>query len=194
MLKPHPKYSKFRFDAGSLSLNFVATVRHRGSQPRDLLADPKAFSRWSASAACNSIAVAPSGQDLESAILLREAIYRVLGAIIEEKCPQQLDMDRINIAAAEPLAVPQVRLPSFQIKWESANPAKACLAEVARDAVMLIGAIDRRHLKMCDSPSCRMLFADNSPANRRRWCSMSICGNRQKIKVYRDRNRPPEAG
>ena len=40
----HPKYNQFRFDTGSLSLNFVATVRHRGgSQPRDLLSAPEAL-------------------------------------------------------------------------------------------------------------------------------------------------------
>jgi predicted RNA-binding Zn ribbon-like protein len=103
-------------------------------------------------------------------------------------------MDVINAAAAESLAVPQVELPSCRIRWECASPAKACLAEVARDAVIIIGSLDRQRLKMCDSQSCRMLFADNSPANRRRWCAMSICGNRAKIKLFRERNSPPETG
>jgi hypothetical protein len=40
------KYSRFRFDAGSLALNFVATVRHRGSEPKDLLSKPAALSQW----------------------------------------------------------------------------------------------------------------------------------------------------
>jgi predicted RNA-binding Zn ribbon-like protein len=37
-----------------------------------------------------------------------------------------------------------------------------------------------------------MLFADNSPANRRRWCAMNICGNREKIKMHRQRKRALE--
>ncbi len=194
MRKPHPKYSKFRFDAGSLCLNFVATVRHRSSQPRDLLVNPEALVNWFGSAGCSSIAAFSSDQDFSGALLLREAIYRALSALIEKKRPASADMDLINAAAAEPLAVPQVELPSCRIRWESASPAKACLAEVARDAVMVIGSIDRQRLKVCDSRSCRMLFADNSPANRRRWCAMSICGNREKIKVFRERKSQTETG
>lgn len=193
MRKPHPKYSNFRFDAGSLSLNFVATVRHRGSQPRDLLATPEALADWFGSAGCSRIAVSPSERDLQAAVLLREAIYRALSSLIENKNPSSADMEIINDAAAEPLAVPQIELPSCRVQWESLSPAKACLAEVARDAVMLVGGSDRQRLKMCDSASCRMLFADNSPANRRRWCAMSICGNRAKIKVFRQRKKQPEA-
>jgi predicted RNA-binding Zn ribbon-like protein len=194
MRKPHPKYSKFRFDAGSLSLNFVATVRHRGSQPRDLLATPEALSNWFASAGCCSGAAAVTERDLGEALLLRESIYRALSSLVLKKRPVPADMDFINASAAEPISVPQVELPSCRIRWQSANPAKACLAEVARDAVIIIGSIDRQRLKMCDSQSCRMLFADNSPANRRRWCAMSICGNRAKIKLFRERNSPPETG
>jgi predicted RNA-binding Zn ribbon-like protein len=194
MRKPHPKYSDFRFDAGSLSLNFVATVRHRGSLPRDLLASPDALAKWFGSAGCSSSAAEISDQDLQGALLLREAIYRVLSALVEKKRPASIDMKLINSAAAESLAVPQIEFPTCRVRWESARPAKACLAEVARDAVMVIGGSDRQRLKMCDSSSCRMLFADNSPANRRRWCAMSICGNRAKIKEFREKKRPPENG
>jgi len=187
MRKPHPKYSNFRFDAGSLALNFVATVRHRGSQPRDLLATPEALARWFGQAGCSISAAVLSDKDLGEALLLREAIYRALSSLIQGQSPASTDMGLINAAAAAPLPVPQIELPSCRIQWESAYPAKACLAEVARDAILVIGGGDRHRLKMCDSQSCRMLFADNSPANRRRWCSMSICGNRAKIKIFRER-------
>ncbi len=191
MRTPHPKYSKFRFDAGSLALNFVAVVRHRGSQPRDLFFSANALSNWLAAAGCAGGSVAATEQDLEHAILLREAIYRALSALALRNIPDPADLDLINAAAAEPLSVPQIELPSCGLRWKSKNPVQACLAEVARDAVMVIATIDRERLKMCDSSSCRMLFADNSPANRRRWCSMSICGNRAKIKVFRERKKQP---
>lgn len=190
MRKPHPKYSKFRFDAGSLSLNFVATVRHRGSYPRDLLATPKALAKWYGQAGCSISAAVISDKDFGEALLVREAIYRALSSLIQDQSPASEDMVLINAAAAEPVAVPQIELPSCRIQWESTNPAAACLAEVARDAILAIGDGDRHRLKMCDSRSCRMLFADNSPANRRRWCAMSICGNRAKIKVFRERKGP----
>lgn len=191
----HPKYSQFRFDAGSLALNFSATVRHRGSgQPRDLLHTAEALAEWFREAGCHSPAVRPTRLDHEDALLLREAIYRVVHALILNEKPSVADMDCINTSAAHHLAVPQVERNTFRLHWESEHPVRACLAEVARDAVILIGDVEGHRLKMCDNRDCRMIFLDHSPASRRRWCAMAICGNREKIRVHRKRKRAPEAG
>ena len=190
----HPKYSQFRFDAGSLSLNFLATVRHRGSgQPRDLLHTPDALAEWFREASCHSPAVRPTRLDHEEALLLREAIYSVFCSLILNKKPPMADMDCINTTAAHHLAVPQVERNTLRLHWESEHPVWACLSEIARDAVILIGDIERHPLKMCDNKGCRMIFLDNSPAGRRRWCAMAICGNREKIRAHRQRKRVPEA-
>jgi predicted RNA-binding Zn ribbon-like protein len=184
---PHPKYSRFRFDAGSLALNFVATVRHRGATPRDLLATPSALDDWFRLAGCQIPAVVTTEQELAEALLLREAIYRTLSALVLEISPDKDDVDRINAAAAGGVAVPQFDVASFRVRWESADPARASLAAVARDAVAVLCEAGRERLKMCDNGGCRMLFLDQSPANRRRWCAMSICGNREKVRAHRRR-------
>ncbi len=41
----------------------------------------------------------------------------------------------------------------------------------------------------CDNSSCRMLFLDKYTANRHRWCAMSICGNRAKVTLHRQRKK-----
>lgn len=190
----HPKYSQFRFDAGSLALNFVTTVRHRGAEPRDLLSTPEALTEWLRLAGCNGPGVRPSFQDHEEARSLREAIYRAVRAFILNETPNQEDLNRINVTAAYTLAVPQIDAAFFSIQWKSAHPARACLAEIARDAVMVIGSVGRERLKMCDNRACQMLFVDHSPVNRRRWCAMSICGNREKVKMHRRQKRLAEIG
>jgi predicted RNA-binding Zn ribbon-like protein len=185
----HPKYSQFRFDAGSPALNFVATVRHRGSRPRDLLSTPEALSRWFRLAGCSIPASRPTPQNLEEALLLREAIHRTVLAIILGEAPSGDDLDRINLAASYPPAAPRIDAQAGSLHWESRHPVRACLAEMARDAVMIICGSGRHHLKMCDNQGCRMLFVDHSPAKRRRWCAMSLCGNREKIRTHRRRKR-----
>ncbi|MBA4397546.1 MAG: 4-hydroxybenzoyl-CoA reductase [Syntrophus sp. (in: bacteria)] len=185
----HPKYSQFRFDAGSAALNFVATVRHRGSRPRDLLSTSEAIASWFRLAGCSMPVVQPSVQYLEEALLLREAIYRTVLALILGEVPNGDDRDRINLAASYSLATPNIDAESYGVQWKSPHPARACLSEIARDAVMIIGDTGRQRLKMCDNPSCRMLFVDQSPAKRRRWCAMSLCGNREKIRTHRQRKR-----
>ncbi len=49
------------------------------------------------------------------------------------------------------------------------------------------GNLDR--LKMCASDECRWVFYDRSKPATRRWCSSALCGNRQKTRTYRTRQR-----
>ncbi|MFI9627198.1 CGNR zinc finger domain-containing protein [Streptomyces sp. NPDC052042] len=42
-------------------------------------------------------------------------------------------------------------------------------------------------LKVCEAEDCRWAYYDRSPAGRRRWCSMSVCGARAKMRAYRAR-------
>lgn len=42
-----------------------------------------------------------------------------------------------------------------------------------------------QRLKACEAPDCHWAYYDRSPAGRRRWCSMSVCGSRAKMRRYR---------
>ncbi|MFJ3933593.1 CGNR zinc finger domain-containing protein [Streptomyces sp. NPDC090029] len=46
-------------------------------------------------------------------------------------------------------------------------------------------------LKACEAEDCRWAYYDRSPAARRRWCSMSVCGARTKMRTYRARKAAP---
>lgn len=42
-------------------------------------------------------------------------------------------------------------------------------------------------LKACTDPTCQWAFYDSSRNRSRTWCSMDVCGNREKTKRYRRR-------
>ncbi len=44
-----------------------------------------------------------------------------------------------------------------------------------------------RRVKACRAETCRWVFCDRSRNESRRWCSMEICGNRNKAHSYRAR-------
>ena len=44
-------------------------------------------------------------------------------------------------------------------------------------------------LKLCVADDCQWAFHDTSKNRSRRWCSMGVCGNRQKTRTYRVRQR-----
>lgn len=55
----------------------------------------------------------------------------------------------------------------------------AILSLVALDALRLLEAGELAYLHRCSNPECVLLYVDHS--GRRKWCSMKICGNRNKV-------------
>jgi predicted RNA-binding Zn ribbon-like protein len=43
------------------------------------------------------------------------------------------------------------------------------------------------YVKACEGPICTLMFADHTRGHARRWCSMSVCGNRAKQAAHRNR-------
>ncbi|QNE34204.1 CGNR zinc finger domain-containing protein [Leifsonia shinshuensis] len=59
-------------------------------------------------------------------------------------------------------------------------------AAVASSVVLSIqGKLGR--VKLCGGEDCRWAFYDSSRNGSRQWCSMEVCGNRQKARSYRAR-------
>jgi predicted RNA-binding Zn ribbon-like protein len=58
------------------------------------------------------------------------------------------------------------------------------LAAVARSAAELVAEGASARLRVCSNPDCGLFFYDTSRTRRRRWCSMSRCGNRHKVRAF----------
>ncbi len=62
------------------------------------------------------------------------------------------------------------------------------LAAIARSAAELIAEGAGARLRVCSNPDCGLFFYDTSRTRRRRWCSMSRCGNRHKVAAFSRRH------
>ncbi|AWW39237.1 CGNR zinc finger domain-containing protein [Streptomyces cadmiisoli] len=58
-------------------------------------------------------------------------------------------------------------------------------ARVAAAVAEALTAGTWQRLKACELPECHWAYYDRSPAGRGRWCSMSVCGARVKMRRYR---------
>ena len=74
-------------------------------------------------------------------------------------------------------------------KVREQDTAEAILAPVAEAAADLLATGDFERVKRCEDESCVLWFADQTKSHRRRWCSMTTCGNRHKVAAYRARRR-----
>ena len=62
------------------------------------------------------------------------------------------------------------------------------LAAVARSAAEIIAEGPQARLRRCANPRCGLFFYDTSRTHRRRWCSMTVCGNRHKVAAFARRH------
>jgi predicted RNA-binding Zn ribbon-like protein len=58
------------------------------------------------------------------------------------------------------------------------------LAAVARSGAEITAEGTRARLRLCANPHCGLFFYDDSRTRRRRWCSMAVCGNRNKVAAF----------
>src|SRR5215475_10243478 len=62
------------------------------------------------------------------------------------------------------------------------------LAAIARSAAEIVTEGQPSQIRLCANPACSLFFYDNSRTHRRRWCSMSLCGNRHKVAAFARRH------
>lgn len=168
----------FRQGAGRLCLDFVHTLRDRGTgSPVEDLPDGAALGAWVRQ--FGPVAPAP-GSSVPVVILagaqrLREAIHALA---MRADDPGR---DTVNDAAARSVPVPFLDA-GGALRWQAADPVTATLALVARDALDLVTSPAAARVRACADPLCRALFLDASHTGTRRWCSADPCGNRSRRK------------
>ncbi len=182
-----PLAQQFRFDAGSAALNLLATLGYRGSpEPVERLTSPQRLREW---LVANGLAeVDVDADDLAGARELREAGYAVLAALVDGRAPKTADVAVLNRWAAEPQPAAAIALRKGELGW--ATPESSCstvLGDLARDLAGV--AVDESaDLRTCSADSCTMIYLDRSRGRRRRWCSMSRCGNAAKVARHRSQS------
>jgi predicted RNA-binding Zn ribbon-like protein len=144
-------------------------------------------------ASANGTGLAGAGPALDAdtfagALALREAISALVTATVVGDSAPAPAVRCVNQWLALP---PQRPLLHLEAGVAVLGPAPAArtprgvLAMIAADAAELLGTDLRERLRICPGPGCRGRFLDDSPAGRRRWCSMAVCGNRNKAAMHR---------
>lgn len=171
---------RFREGAGRLCLDFVRTLRYRGT-PEELeeLPDAAAWGAWIDQLGPFTTPVKPSDISVRDAWTAREAIYELLTCDVREVVRR-----RLNRFAALPVPAPSLTA-AGDLRWQAPDPAEAMVALLARDALELVTSPEFARVRRCAGERCGALFLDTSRPGTRRWCSMEICGNQAKKSTYR---------
>jgi predicted RNA-binding Zn ribbon-like protein len=168
--------------APDLCLEFVNTRYWRGQDtPTETLNTPADLAAWV------KTQNAPAQGEFERALALREIIHRLFDAVAQSKAPAGRDFEALNEALATAPARTTLKRGGDSFDWEldmRSGTALALLAPVLWSAGDLLASAKLAKVRRCANPDCLYLFLDESRAGKRRWCTMSSCGNRAKAKRH----------
>ncbi|HLJ49839.1 MAG TPA: CGNR zinc finger domain-containing protein [Bryobacteraceae bacterium] len=202
-----------KFIGGALCLDFVNTVGARVSTRRakrrrdyadtvlrdkiggfsDLLTwaqESGALSREEARRLANLSERRPpeAAEVMKRAVVLRESLYRIFKCEFEGWTPEPGDVATLEKEIASLRTNERLRPSANEWTWTfPPSSLESVLWIVARSAAELLTSPELTKLKQCPGDECGWLFLDNSQNRRRQWCDMKICGNRAKVKRFRER-------
>lgn len=191
-MSPPTAAAPFRQGAGRLCLDFIRTLRYRGTdQVTEELTGPDALAAWIHQLGpYDGDPPAVTGTQVLDARRLREAIYALLAAARGTAGPKATGpaaLRRINGAASLPVPAPSLDT-AGRLHWHAADPVGAMFALLARDTLDLATSPVIARVRECAGPVCGALFLDGSRPGTRRWCSMDRCGNLAKKSALRARH------
>lgn len=188
---PEPREGPYR-----LFLDFVNSLEVFRARETDLFATSDGVADWLA--ARELLATGRNGSphcSTGEARRVREARARLFEMSFELIDRGRLSKRRLSelndLLAAGPVThelLPTGDTRRMRLRQRPGNIDSAVARIVASFAAFLAqGPIER--LRFCANPECSFLFLDVSRTGRRRWCSMSTCGNLAKVARYQSRQR-----
>jgi predicted RNA-binding Zn ribbon-like protein len=128
-----------------------------------------------------------SAAELRRARALRDAVYRLFSSISRDQKPARNDLDVLtsNYIESVKRATLLAGEDGYKLDWLARDPRRIRYS-VATDTIALLQDLSRlNRVSRCPGRGCGWLFLNTS--GRRRWCSMSTCGSRDKMRRLHQR-------
>jgi predicted RNA-binding Zn ribbon-like protein len=159
-----------------------------GERGADLFANPAGLRRWLGDQGLLARRARVGGADLGRALAVREGL-------------RDLIADRERTVAGSPLRAPlneafagaslelRVTLRGTELVPVGSSELDRALGSLL--AILARAMVDGSwlRLKVCPGRHCGWVFYDQSRNNSGRWCSMSVCGGREKARAHYHRQR-----
>ncbi len=127
---------------------------------------------------------------LRKALGLRASLVQAFGCLVRQEPVEHSCILAINnllrVTEGHDELVPEQHAWKLRFVARERHP-EWLLTAIARSAAEIISEGPAAPLRRCANPSCPLLFYDTSRTGRRRWCSMTRCGNRSKVAAFAKR-------
>ena len=161
----------------------------------ELLAGPAELATWlaehdlaSEDAGAGAGELRPTGADVRRAIELREALRAHLLAHHDQPLPPQAAATLDAAARRARLTVRFIGTDATTLEPE-AGGVDGALGRLLAIVARAIADGTWQRLKACPADTCQWAFYDASRNRSAVWCDMRVCGNRAKVRGFRERTR-----
>jgi predicted RNA-binding Zn ribbon-like protein len=185
-------------------LSFVNTLSGRATEtPSERLVSYDALLDWSRESgllkpdeADRLAARARRRQDEATRVIteargLRERLHETFTATSNGKTPSSKTLEALSAQLGGWYRYGRLVPAEDSLHWAygGGEDPDRVLWEIARAASRLLTSPSLARVRPCAADTCGWWFLDDSKNASRRWCDMKICGNREKIKRFRERLR-----
>jgi predicted RNA-binding Zn ribbon-like protein len=153
----------------------------------DTIATPDELAVWFSEQGLVDDLIEPTEEEVTEAGAVREAIRELL--LVNNGV-------EADAAAASKTLEEAGRKARLGVRFEDGRPvlapeddgARGALGRIVATVAELAPTDEWKRLKTCRDETCRVAFYDQSRNRSRAWCSMEVCGNRDKQRGYRERH------
>ncbi|MBB2973136.1 CGNR zinc finger domain-containing protein [Mesorhizobium sp. RMAD-H1] len=191
------EWNEHRFSGGALALDMVNTVIYREMPDRrlDRFADRREIPRFAEAAArfraeeLGGTALIPPGDEAEAGKLL--SLREAINALFREAATKDVvGAGRLTAFLSHGAALTDRLPPDMALSPGGALRSGQTLplgVAAFLSGLRLIQPERLSRVRVC--PNCHWLYVDNSRNRSRRWCDMTVCGNRAKARRHYERKR-----
>ena len=193
--------TEYRTKTGWLCLDFANTVDwHASSNPEESLNKYADLIKWSVDRGiipgdAKDVLLRKSEEKpaeaqavLKKAREVRENIYHILSDATHGHPIKTTDLKGFNKAVGSALAHSRLAPYERGLRWDwdsNSDRLDSVIWPVVKSAVdLMTSAMIKRVGQCADEKGCGWLFWDSSRNRSRRWCDMSDCGNRAKVRRF----------
>ncbi|MGZ4184444.1 MAG: CGNR zinc finger domain-containing protein [Solirubrobacteraceae bacterium] len=152
----------------------------------DLLATPAGLRRWLAGHGLLTRRARITAADLKRVVVVREGLRKLLSARGGSDRSLHTGLNRAFSGASLEIRMSPRGAELVPVGATAVDRALGSLLAILAQA-MVDGSWQR--LKACPGRHCGWVFYDHSRNNSGRWCSMNVCGGREKARAHYHRQR-----
>ncbi len=196
-----PRGYVFEITGGHLCLDLANTLDNRPTaEPRELLLNFQDLVSWGLQAGAISDPIGrilrrearrrPQGAQraLDRARKIREDIFRIFSTSTAGHAPPAPALEELNTVVSEALSRRRFKVAGSGVGWDWPESSPPHLDRILWPAVVsaaeLLTSADLSRVRECEGERCAWLFMDRSKNRSRRWCDMTVCGNRVKARRH----------